>query len=108
MPRVKRGTIHNKRRKNILKETKGYRFGRSTKLRAARDAIFHAQANAFRDRRKKKRDFRGLWQIRIGSAVRPLGISYSKFIDALKKSGSSLNRKVLSELAEKDPVAFSD
>lgn len=106
MARVKRGTTKNKRRKNILAQTKGYRFGRSTKERTAKEAIFHAGRNAFRDRKTKKRLARSLWSIRINAAVRPMGMSYSKFIDALKKSEVALDRKVLSTLAKDHPEAF--
>ncbi len=106
MTRVKRGTISLKRRRNILKQVKGFRFGRSTKEREARTAIYHAGNHAFAHRRKKKNDFRRLWQTQISAAVKPLGISYSKFIDALKKKKVGLNRKVLADMAENDPEAF--
>lgn len=106
MSRVKRGVQKNKRRKNILAQTKGYRFGRSTKERVAKEAIRHAGAYAFRHRRAKKREFRNLWTLRINAAVRPLGYSYSKFIGALKKSNITLDRKVLSELAKDHPETF--
>lgn len=107
MARVKRGTLKNKRRKNILAQTKGYRFARSKKERTAREAIFHAGNYAFRDRRAKKREFRNLWALRINAAVRPLGLSYSKFIDALKKSAIALDRKSLSALAKDHPESFA-
>ncbi len=106
MARVKRGTTKNKRRKNILKQVKGYRFGRSTKERVAREAIFHAGSHAFRHRRAKKRDFRNLWTLRINAAARPLGFSYSKLVGMLKKKNVTLDRKSLSTLAEKHPEAF--
>lgn len=106
MARVKRGVNKNKRRKNILAQTKGYRFARSKKERTAREAIFHAGAYAFRHRRAKKREFRNLWTLRINAAVRPLGLSYSKFIDALKKRHIGLDRKSLSTLAKDYPAAF--
>ena len=80
MPRVKRGTIGAKRRKNILKQVKGFRFGRSTKEREASTALLHAGVHAFTGRRDKKGDFRTLWQIKINAGVRPLGLSYSVFI----------------------------
>ena len=95
-----------KRRRNILAQTKGYRFGRSTKERTAKEAIFHAGRNAFRDRRSKKRLARNVWTIRINAAVRPLGLSYSKFIDTLKKSNVMLDRKAISTLAKDHPEAF--
>src|SRR3989338_3399010 len=100
MARVKRGTMKNKRRKNILAQTKGYRFDRKSKERVAKEAIKHAGSHAFRHRRAKKRDFRQLFPLRINAAVRPLGFSYSKFIDALKKKNVALDRKSLSTLAK--------
>jgi large subunit ribosomal protein L20 len=107
MARVKGGKIANKRRKNVLKMAKGYRFGRSTKEKQAKEAIFHAGNHAYRDRRNKKRSFRQLWTIKINAAVRPLGFSYSKFMDVLKKKEISLDRKVLAEIAENNPESFS-
>ena len=98
--------MKNKRRKNILAQVKGYRFGRSTKERVAKEAIHHAGAHAFRHRRAKKREFRNLWTLRINAAVRPLGFSYSKFIDSLKKSKISLDRKSLATLAKDHPETF--
>lgn len=106
MSRVKRGTISLKRRKNVLKMVKGYRFGRSTKERQAKEAIAHAGNHAFAHRRDKKSGFRGLWNIRINAAIRPLGMSYSKFIDALKKKNIELDRKILSDLAQNNPATF--
>ncbi len=106
MPRVKRGTIAQKRRRNTLAQTKGYRFGRSTKEREAKVAIAHAGANAFRDRRDKKNNFRRLWNIQINAAVRPYGLSYSRFIASLKKNGVALDRKILAQLASENPETF--
>ena len=106
MARVKRGTIANKRRKNVLKQVKGYRFGRSKKERMAKDAIFHAGTSAFRDRKRKKRLARNLWAVRINAAVRPQGLSYSKLMGALKKKGIGLDRKSLASLAKDYPAAF--
>ena len=108
MSRVKRGTISLKRRRNILKQVKGYRFGRSTKERQAREAIAHAGAHAFSHRKDKKGDFRRLWQIQISSAVKPLGLSYSRFIDALNKNKIKIDRKILANLAENNKETFSD
>jgi len=108
MTRVKRGIISLKRRRNVLKQVKGYRFGRSTKERQAREAIAHAGTHAFAHRKDKKNDFRRLWQIKISAAVVPLGLSYSKFIDALKKKEIGLDRKVLADMAEKNPKTFKD
>ena len=107
MARVKRGTLKNKRRKNILAQTKGYRFDRSTKERVAHEAIRHAGAHAFRHRRQKKRDFRSVWTIRINAAVREHGMSYSAFIGALKKANNELDRKSLSTLAMEHPEVFA-
>ena len=106
MTRVKRGTIANKRRKNVLSQVKGYRFGRSTKERMAKDAIAHAGTYAFAHRRDKKADKRRIWQVNINAAVRVLGMTYSKFIDALKKSNIEIDRKILSDLAHSQPSTF--
>ncbi len=107
MPRVKRGTIGAKRRRNTLKQVKGYRFGRSTKEREAKTAILHAGVHAFTGRRDKKGDFRTLWQIKINAGVRPLGLSYSAFMGQLKKNKIELDRKILATLAEHQPEVFA-
>lgn len=106
MPRVKRGTIKNKSRKSTLSQVKGYRFGRSTKKKQATEAIAHAGANAFAHRRDKKSNFRRLWNIKINAEVRKYELSYSKFIDALKKKDIGLNRKMLADLAENESESF--
>ncbi len=106
MSRVKRGTIKNKSRKNKLAHVKGYRFGRSTKKRQATEAIAHAGNHAFAHRRDKKSNFRRLWNVKINAAVRKLDLSYSRFIDALKKKNIGLNRKMLADLAENAPASF--
>ncbi len=106
MPRVKRGTIANKRRKNVLKNTKGYRWGRKSKERAAKEALLHAWTHAFRGRKEKKRTFRQLWNVRINAGVREEGLSYSTFIAGLKKAGIKLDRKILADLAANEPTAF--
>ncbi len=106
MPRVKRGTQHTKRRRNLLAKTKGMMWGRKSKIKLARTAMLKAGAYAFRDRRVKKRDFRRLWQVRINAAVRPHGLSYSRFMDGLKKAGIALDRKILATLAKDSPVVF--
>jgi len=101
MSRVKRGTTALKRRKNVLKKTKGYRHGRSTKERQAKEAIAHAGTHAFAHRRDKKNDFRKLWNIKINAATRSSEenpISYSKFIDKLKKNKIELDRKILADI----------
>ena len=107
MPRVKRGTQHTKRRKTLLEKTKGMKWGRKSKIKLARPAALKAGAYAYRDRRNKKRDFRRLWQIRINAASRLNGLSYSKFIDALKKANIALDRKILANLADKHPAVFA-
>ena len=107
MARVKRGTTSLKRRRNVLKQVKGYRFGRSTKERMAKEAIVHAGTHAFRDRKTKKRTFRQLWMVRLNAALRENGLpSYSKFIGTLKKKSIELDRKSLSALAKDHPEAF--
>ncbi len=106
MPRVKRGTTSNKRRKNVLKKAKGYRFGRSTKEREAKVALIKAGVNSYRDRRLKKRTARGLFQIKISAAAKAHGMSYSVFMGKLKKTGSLLDRKVLADMAQNEPKAF--
>jgi len=106
MARIKRGTTSLKRRRNVLTQTKGYRFGRSTKERLAREAIAHAGTHAFAHRRDKKNDFRRLWNIRINAAVRLFDTSYSAFIGALTKQKIALNRKMLSTIAREHPETF--
>lgn len=106
MTRVKGAKTALKRRRDILKRVKGFKWGRSTKERQAREALMHAGERAFGDRRKKKGAFRRLWQTRINASVRPHGYSYSKFIGDLKKKGIELDRKVLSEIAKDRPKAF--
>jgi len=107
MPRVKRGKTHLKRRKNILSQTKGYKWGRKSKLTQARVAIWKAGVNAYRDRKKKKRTMRALWQVRISAAAKKEGTSYSKLMGALKKAQVGLDRKVLSQLAAQHPAVFT-
>ncbi|MEK7582040.1 MAG: 50S ribosomal protein L20 [Patescibacteria group bacterium] len=106
MPRVKRGTTAMKRRRNILKKVKGYRFGRSKKESAAREAIVHAGKYAFAHRRDKKNDMRRMWQVKMGAVLRKNGMSYSKFMGAMNKKGIKINRKMLALLAEKHPESF--
>lgn len=105
MARVKKGVNALKTRRNILKQVKGYRFGRSTKERMAYDALAHAGAYAFAHRRDKKGDMRRLAIVRVNAALGE-EISYSSFMGALKKKGVLLDRKVLAELAVKQPEAF--
>ena len=108
MPRVKRGTHHVKRRKNLLAKTKGMMWGRKSKIKLAKVAELKAGKYAYRDRRAKKREFRQLFQIRINAAVRPLGLSYSRFMDAVHKAGVILDRKVLAGLAKDHPNVFQE
>ena len=105
MARVKRGVTAHKRRANVLKQTKGFRWGRKSKYKLAKDALAHAGVYAFRDRKVKKRTFRKLWQIQISSALGNT-ISYSKFIAALKKNNIEIDRKILSELGREHPEVF--
>lgn len=107
MPRVKRGVQHAKRRRNLLAKTKGMMWGRKSKIKLARTAELKAGAYAFRDRRAKKRVMRSLWQIRINAAVRPLGLTYSRFMDSVHKAGVELDRKVLSMIAKDLPDVFN-
>jgi len=106
MARVKRGVTKNKRRKNILAQTKGYRFGRKSKERVAKEAIRHAGRYAFKHRRAKKREFRQLFTLRINAAARDGGTSYSKLINTLKKARVALDRKSLATLAMRHPEVF--
>lgn len=96
-----------KRRRNILEQVKGYRFGRSKKKRQAREAIYHAGTYAFAHRRDKKNDFRQLWIARINAALLPLGIKYSRFVKMMKDKSVALDRKVLATLAKDYPQAFA-
>lgn len=106
MPRVKRGIIAHKRREKTLSYTKGFKWGRKSKERAAKEALLHAWANAYRGRKQKKRDYRREWQIRIGAALIAHQISYSKFMGGLKKAKIELDRKVLAQIAEENPDVF--
>ena len=106
MTRVKRGVIAAKRRRNVLKYTKGFRWGRKSKERAAKEALLHAWTHAFRGRKQKKRDYRALWNVKINAGVRPEGLTYSRFIAGLKRKNIQLDRKVLADLAEHEPAVF--
>jgi len=106
MPRVKRGTIATKKREKLLKYTKGFKWGRKSKERLAKDALLHAWTHAFRGRKEKKRNFRALWNVKINAGVREEGISYSTFIGLLKKQKIILDRKVLAQMAEQEPETF--
>jgi large subunit ribosomal protein L20 len=106
MARVKGGLMSNKRRRYILEQVKGYRFGRGTKKRQARDAIYHAQLHAFAHRKDKKNDFRRLWISRINAALLSHGLKYSRFIKALADKGIKVDRKIMATLAKENPEAF--
>jgi len=108
MTRVKRGVSAHKKREKLLKQTKGYRWGRKSKEKAAREALLKARTYQYRDRRNKKRDFRRLWQIKINAAARENGTTYSAFIHALKEKNIRLDRKILADLAENEPKTFSE
>ena len=96
----------HKRRKKIIKQAKGFKWGRKSKYKLAKDALKHAWTYAYRDRKRKKRDFRRLWNIKINAATREKGITYSQFINKLKKAKIELDRKILAYLAEKKPEVF--
>ena len=104
--RVTNAAASRKRRKRMVTDAKGYRMRRSRLYRYASDAVDHARQYAYRDRRRKKRTFRYLWQIRINAAARPLGFSYSKLIGSLKKAQIALDRKSLAALAKDHPETF--
>jgi large subunit ribosomal protein L20 len=106
MARIKRGVSGLKHRRKVMKLVKGFRAARRRNYRVANEALLKSLAYAFRDRRVRKRDFRSLWISRINAAVRREGMTYSVFINGLKKSGVTLNRKALSELAIHDSAAF--
>jgi len=106
MSRVKGGLMAQKRRRNILAEVKGYRFGRGTKKRQARDAIYHAQLHSFAHRKDKKNDFRRLWISRINAALQAHGMKYSIFIKTLTEKEIKIDRKIFATLAKERPEAF--
>lgn len=107
MTRVKKGVHALKRRRSVLKQTKGFRHGRSTKERQAKDALLHAGAYAFAHRKDKKSHNRKLWNIKINAGSREKGLSYSKLISGLKKKGILLDRKILADLAQNNPTVFT-
>ncbi len=106
MVRVKKGVNALKSRRNLLKQAKGFRNGRSTKERQAYEQLVHSYTAAFAHRRDKKGDFRRLWNIKINAALRPLGHSYSKFMGTMKAKGFEVDRKNLAEMAEHAPASF--
>ncbi|MFH1915456.1 MAG: 50S ribosomal protein L20 [Pseudomonadota bacterium] len=105
--RVKRGVAAKKRHKKYLKMAKGYRGAGSRLYRTARERVEKALCHAYRDRKGKKREFRKLWIMRINAAARINGMSYSRLMDGLKKAGIELNRKVLADMAVRDPKVFA-
>ena len=107
MPRVKRGTKRRARRKKILDRASGYYLTKSKLYRSAKESVERGLKFAYAGRRQKKRQFRSIWIVRIGAAARLNGMSYSQLINGLKKSGVELDRKILAELAVKDPEGFS-
>jgi large subunit ribosomal protein L20 len=106
MSRVKRAVHAHKKRRKILKMAKGYMWSRKNRYKAAKDAVRHALAHAYFDRRKKKGDFRTLWNIQINAACREQGMTYSRFIAGLKKAKIELDRKILADLAQNNPEIF--
>jgi len=106
MPRVKRGKIATKKRAKILKYTKGFRWGRKSKERAAKEALLHAWSHAFRGRKEEKRTARYAWNVKINAAARENGLPYREFIHALKVKDIKLDRKILADLAEHEPATF--
>jgi large subunit ribosomal protein L20 len=107
MTRVKKGVHALKRRRSVLKQTKGFRHGRSTKERQAKEALLHSGNYSFAHRKDKKSYNRKLWNIKINAGTRELGMSYSKFIGALKAKNILLDRKILSDLAQNQPLVFA-
>lgn len=108
MPRVKNAVARNKRKKKILEEARGYFGARSKLYRPAKNAVERSWSYAYRDRRRKKRDFRRLWITRINAAARQNGLTYSRFVSGLRSAGVELNRKMLADLAVREPEAFAE
>ncbi len=107
MPRVKRGKTHLKKRRKLLRQVKGYKWGRKSKIKLAKVAVLKAGVYAYRDRRVKKREARKLWQVQINAAARQQGLNYSKLIHKLKKANIELDRKILADLANSYPAVFA-
>lgn len=108
MPRVRSNVARLKRKKKIMKAAKGARGGRSKLYKSAKENVERGLRYAYRDRRRRKRDFRRLWIIRINAAARTHDLSYSRFMSGLKKAGVDINRKMLADLAVRDPAAFGE
>jgi large subunit ribosomal protein L20 len=107
MPRVKRGKIAHRRHRAILREARGFVGGRHRLFRSAKETLMRAQRYAYRDRRVRKREFRKLWIARINAAVRAQGLSYSRFMEAMKAAGVALDRRSLAEMAVRDEAGFA-
>ncbi len=107
MPRVKRGKTTHRKRKNLLKHVKGFRWGRKSKFKAAKEALMKAWSYSYRDRRTKKREMRRLWNRSINAACRQNNTTYSSLIKQLRDKNISLDRKVLAQIAENKPETFS-
>jgi large subunit ribosomal protein L20 len=108
MTRVKRGTTAHKKRESVLKKTKGFRWGRKSKERAAKEALLHAQSRMFRGRKENKRNYRALWQTQINAASRNNQTTYGNFIFSLKKNKIELDRKILAKIASEHPQVFEE
>ena len=106
MPRSTNAVASRKRRKRVLSQARGFRGGRKNQIRTAYNAVDHAMAMSYRGRKEKKRSYRRLWNIRINAACRQAGLNYSRFICGLNKSGVTLNRKMLADIAVNDPDCF--
>jgi len=106
MPRVRKGAARRQAKKRILKTVKGHRGAAGRLIRLAKEAATRSETNARKDRRRKKREFRGLWVVRLNAACRARGLRYSEFINGCKKANIALNRKMLSEIAIADPAGF--
>lgn len=106
MTRVKRGSIATKKRRKLLKYTKGFRWSRKSKERAAKEALLHAWTHAFRGRKEKKRNFKALWTAKLNAAVRAEGVTYGAFMGSLRKANILLDRKVLADIAENEPAVL--
>jgi len=104
--RVKRGKIAHKKREKLLQYTKGFKWGRKSKERAAKEALLHSLSRKFKGRKEKKRNFRALWNVKINAAVRENNLTYGKFMNALKIKNIKLDRKILANLAEHEPKVF--
>jgi large subunit ribosomal protein L20 len=107
MVRVKRGVNAHKKREKLLRYTKGFKWGRKSKERLAREALLHAWPHAFRGRKERKRNYRALWQTQIGAGAKINGLSYSKLMDSLHKKNIALDRKILAQIAQDKPEVFA-